>query len=118
MSYCRLSSDDWKCELYLYKSCRGGWDFHVAGRKPVINPPVVPNILKVSAEEFAEAHKKQMEFLDTVEYRKINLPYAGESFNCATLEETIEKVKELKSLGYRIPDYVLERLERELAEAR
>lgn len=38
MSYCRWSSDNWRCDVYVYESCSGGWLTHVAGQKRVLPP--------------------------------------------------------------------------------
>ncbi len=43
MSYCRWSSMNWMCDVYVYEDCGGGWTTHVAGNRRVIQP--IPDIL-------------------------------------------------------------------------
>lgn len=38
MSYCRFSSMNWMCDVYVYEDCGGGWVTHVAGRRRLIRP--------------------------------------------------------------------------------
>lgn len=39
MSYCRWSSMNWMCDVYVYEDVGGGWTTHVAGRRRAL-PPV------------------------------------------------------------------------------
>ncbi len=32
MSYCRWSTDEFRCDLYIYANVNGYWTIHVAGR--------------------------------------------------------------------------------------
>ena len=43
MSYCRFSSMNMMCDVYVYQDCRGGWTTHVANARPVIPP--IPSFL-------------------------------------------------------------------------
>ena len=46
MSYCRFSSDDWQCDVYVYADVAGGWTTHVAAVRFVFDkelPPPVEN---------------------------------------------------------------------------
>ena len=43
MSYCRWSSMNWRCEVYVYEDLCGGWTTHVASRRRVVQP--VPSLL-------------------------------------------------------------------------
>ena len=38
MSYCRFSSLNMMCDVYVYEDCRGGWTTHVASVRRVIPP--------------------------------------------------------------------------------
>lgn len=46
MSYCRWSSMNWMCDVYVYEDVGGGWTTHVAGQRRAIPP--VPDILASS----------------------------------------------------------------------
>lgn len=126
MSYCRWSSDSFRCDIYCYADIGGGWTIHVAGRRrimpddlrdPLFQPGVWGN--DMSTEKIAklmEGHNKFNEELDKCEFEEIKTPSAGLSFSLSTLEETIEKMKELKAEGLNVPDYAIEELEEELKE--
>lgn len=43
MSYCRWSSNNWRCDVYVYEDTGGGWTTHVAGRWYVLPP--IPDIV-------------------------------------------------------------------------
>jgi hypothetical protein len=111
MSYCRWSSDDWKCDLYCYHSVCGNFITHVAGRKH-IGVPVNPH--KITDKEYWLAHQSQMEFLETAEMKDIGLPYDSEHFQDPDLESFLQRVNCLKEAGYHVPVWVLESIEEEI----
>lgn len=43
MSYCRWSSMNWRCDVYVYEDVGGGWTTHVAGRRRLL--PAIPDLL-------------------------------------------------------------------------
>lgn len=49
-------------------------------------------------------------------YRKLNLPYAGESFVDKSLSGYIARLRHLKEIGYNFPEHVFATLEEELQE--
>lgn len=114
MSYCRWSSDDWKCDLYCYHSCGGGYITHVASQK-YIDVPVNPHSFGGAAfEKWLDFHEVQMAFLDTAEMKEIGLPHDGMSFNDPDLEAFLERVNCLKETGYIVPHWVFEMIEEEI----
>ncbi len=46
MSYCRWSSMNWMCDVYVYEDVGGGWTTHVAELRRAIPP--VPDLLECS----------------------------------------------------------------------
>lgn len=114
MSYCRWSSDDWKCDLYCYKDAYGGYTTHVAGRKHV-GVPVNPHSYS-DFDKWHEFYDVQMKFLENAKMKDIGLPYDGDSFNDPDLESFLERVNCLKEIGYHVPFYVLEDIEGELMD--
>ena len=46
----------------------------------------------------------------------IELPFAGMTFHVDTLEDMRDKIKELVAIGYRVPDYVFTRIDKEIEE--
>ena len=106
MSYCRWSSDDWKCDIYAYANVGGGYTIHVAGRR-LITPLPSSKGVENNPKEWIKVYHEQMQLLKHAEYEDINLPYAGETFDEPTFEEFLERLLELKTLGYHIPNRLL-----------
>lgn len=83
MSYCRWSSMDFKCDLYCYES-DFGYETHVATNR------VVDDLTPIdfsSSKAFLETSNKQIEELQTVKVKMLNLPYDGQDFIDTTLED-------------------------------
>lgn len=128
MSYCRFSSDDFRCDLYIYQDVRGGWTTHVAGSKVVGYIPRVgrfPNVKIWDNQTLRERvlvgiwqlrNRLQGWYLEHAPRRDLSGPHAGDDFNDSTLKELRERVVALRSAGYRCPGYVLERIDAEIAE--
>lgn len=110
MSYCRWSSDDFGCDLYVYEA-EDGIAIHVASRRVLGE---VPKIDWSSGESLFTTYKVQMEFMETAERESIGLPYDGESFYGMSHEEAITWLEELKEVGYKFPQDVIEALKEEL----
>jgi hypothetical protein len=124
MSYCRWSCDNWQCDLYCYEDVAGGWTTHVAGRKPIGVPKELPFPFDVpeadkerAMKAWLDSHDAAMKFLETAEYRDIDLPHAGDTFNDPTLQAFKERLLALRALGYSFPDHVLETVDQEIADA-
>lgn len=118
MSYCRFSSDDGQCDVYVYEHYMGFWVTHVAGqkRRPIEPlPPPVPCSPERAAEWLAR-HKRVQEILDQSPYEPIGLPHDGESFEHATPDECAENLERLQALGYNVPQYAIDALREEAAE--
>lgn len=124
MSYCRFSSMDFACDIYAYESVGDFWQIYVAGNRVLGDVPKLPpwpardapvEVREAWAHDYAEASKAQHDFLQTAEREDITLPHAGESFQCATLEAFRDKMLELREIGYRFPDAVLDVIDEELA---
>lgn len=123
MSYCRWSSDDWRCDIYAYESVGDYWVIHVAGNRVVGDIPRSPVRPEPDANDetkqewlnaYCVAHKAQMAFLSNCQREDINLPFAGESFDCSTLQDFKEKMLMLRGIGYNFPDHVLETIDEEI----
>lgn len=118
MSYCRWSTDNFKCQLYVYQHVDGGWAIHVANYKVVGDVPDDgwEDFIKegIDTDEFLLRHKRQMEFMETAKREPIGLPYDGDDFYPQTKEETIEILTMLKSAGYVFPYEIIEEIETEV----
>jgi hypothetical protein len=115
MSYCRWSSDDFQCDLYIYEDVNGGFTTHVAGNRVIykVDLPDPVALTQETASQWAERHYEIMQILDDgekIERVPIDLPHAGETFNDETAGECADRVESLIALGYRVPDYVVKDL--------
>ena len=115
MSYCRFSSDNFKCDVYCYESSEG-FITHVAGKKIVGELPPLPELGTVSDEEFVKALTKQHETLLAMDRVPIGLPYDSQTLVNETLPEMLERLNYLKEIGYNVPDWVLTRIKEEIKE--
>lgn len=123
MSYCRWSSDDFRCDLYCYEDVAGGWTTHVAGNRILGDIPhedwkLLATGRTEDAKEFMRQHRAQSDFLKTAQRAPIGLPHDGQSFNDPTLEAFRARVVALREMGYRCPDYVLDAIDEEIADER
>ena len=121
MSYCRWSSDDFNCDLYVYADVSGGWTIHVAGNRIVGEVPRVDWPFDVECPEardrFGLQLAAQSSFLETAERRPIQLPHAGETFHEADPLACAAQIQRLLDLGYRAPAEVVAELLEEAEEA-
>ena len=107
MSYCRFSSDGFRCDLYLYEDTGGGWTLHIAGARVPEDAPTVPELTPGNVWEYSEALNQLIEYLRVAERTALDLPYAGESKRFTDPRELYLFLDELRELGYRFPDAVL-----------
>lgn len=116
MSYCRWSSDNFRCDIYAYEDTYGGYTIHVASSRHKGEVPKVDyNLIwdEKNHPEFMRQSEAQNKYLETCGTEPINLPLAGETFNCADLEEFYNKMVELQNLGYHIPKNVINNIKEE-----
>lgn len=106
MSYCRWSSDDFKCDIYCYES-ETGYEVHVASKRVVGD---IPAIDWISHEVMFKTYKEQMKFVETAERENIGLPYDGESFSFSEAGEAATLLEHLKGLGYSVPHDAIDAL--------
>ena len=120
MSYCRWSSMNWTCDLYCYADITGGWTTHIAPRRRVEAVPEDRQedfiARKISLDEYTDLHRRQMIALERIPFEPLRLPHAGETFHDSTLAEFKRRVLELRQLGYRFPDEVIDQIDADLAE--
>lgn len=106
MSYCRWSSMDFKCDLYIYEA-EDGIAIHVASNRVVGD---VPSIDWSSAELLHSTYKAQMGFLDTAEREPIGLPYDGESWYGLGKGAACAVIEMLEEEGYIFPEGLCENI--------
>lgn len=121
MSYCRWSSSQWMCDVYVYEDCMGGWTTHVAKFKRSEPGPAFPAMGSMTQGEFFEAvsdwKRKEHDYHDRVKLLPIQLEHAGGSFNHSTPGECADFLEELKTIGYNVPDYAIKELREEQCES-
>ncbi|MDP9037818.1 MAG: hypothetical protein M3O02_00925 [Acidobacteriota bacterium] len=113
--YCRWSDDNFSCQLYCYEDRDGGYATHVIARRPIGDVPQVTALLMDDPCAFMEQVRAQIDFMLGAQYELLDLPFAGESFHDATLPEFRVRLDELRRVGYRFPQRVLDRVDGELA---
>jgi len=117
MSYCRWSSDDFQCDVYVYASDRG-WTTHVAGRRHVFTEPLPVVVEDASAREMFKRHEIVSEMVERAELVDIGLAHDGETFDDDTPGECADRLEYLRSCGYNIPQYAIDELRDEHARTR
>lgn len=117
MSYCRFSSDNWQCDLYCYGN-EFGYFTHVAAYRVVGDIPTVNTSLLCEGKtsEFLKEHKKQSEYIDIAKREPLKLEHAGQSFRDPDLNSFLNRLLNLRELGYRIPNNAIEQVIDELKE--
>lgn len=129
MSYCRWSSDGFRCDLYCYEDVSGGWTTHVAGNKVVGDIPEelpMPYLTKdggdgVETPEWTAWSVRQRQihdYLGKAERVPIGFPHDGETFNDTTLADFHARLLMLRRAGYRFPDSVLAEVNEEMNDGR
>jgi hypothetical protein len=119
VSYCRWSSDDFACDLYVYADSAGGWTVHVAGNRVVgdIPPmlwPVDGDRSPEAIERFVASSNAQTAFVMTAKRQPIGLAHDGQTFHIADPAECADLVDRLIAMGYRAPAHVAEALRQEI----
>jgi hypothetical protein len=114
MSICRWSSNNWDCDLYCYEDYCGGITTHVASNRIVGDIPRLP-LMPIGKDSQSDewkqwfaAYKEQSDFIDKAEYTLIGLRYDGESFSDYSWESFLERITNLRNIGYHVPDFVFD----------
>jgi hypothetical protein len=119
MSYCRFSTNDWRCDLYCYESDRC-FVTHTAGNRKVGRWVPSPGYgllkSKIGRWWWGIQYRLHLWSYALAPRRDLALPHAGETFMDGDLESFRERLVWLRSLGYRFPDYVLTSIDEEIAE--
>lgn len=140
MSYCRWSSMNFMCDVYVYEDCDGGWTTHVAGNRRAIPPiPTLPWPTlrgKTNAPAMGFIHDNWMDkLIDSIKLklwhlsyrlhmlslrpipsRPIGLPCDGKSFNDPTPGDCADRLIALRDMGYNVPKHSIDALREEQNE--
>lgn len=113
MSYCRWSSDNGLCDVYVYESCDGGCVIHVAAKRVGDDVPKCSfpkNANPSEMQKYMECINNQRKWRDKNPPQPIGLPHDGESFGFETPHECANKLIELRGIGYNVPQYAIDEL--------
>lgn len=103
MSWCRWSTDDFLCDLYVWDDVAGGTVVAVAGRRVVYEAPL-PDPVPWDPDRIEEILARQQAVRDLPQhFEDITLPHAGEIFREPDTNAAADRVAELRALGYRCP---------------
>jgi hypothetical protein len=100
--------------LYVYQA-EQGYTVHIAGSRVAGEVPHIDWGLLVRGDltAFVAQNRAQSEYLASAEREKIDLQYAGDTFVVEELEDLERLLLELRGIGYRFPEWVLERVREE-----
>lgn len=115
MSYCRWSSDDYQCDIYVYEGMNG-WVTHVAAKRYVFTEPLPPLVPVDDIHAWIHRHLEVSKLLKSANLGPIGLPHDGQTFVDASPGECAQRLTKLRSLGYRCPKTVIDELLEEQSE--
>lgn len=122
MSYCRWSTDDYRCDLYVYEG-GDGWHCHVAGGRRDWEPLFDEVRMvrdwaegRVSTSDYCFARGAYHAAMSTVPWTYHDEPSTGWDFVTQTPGEMAARMRRLRGEGFSFPDHVLEALEDEQRE--
>lgn len=113
MAICRWS--DYQCDLYIYESSFG-FECYVAAKRyeDEPEPPPLPagddNADWLSWQRLYQEYLKRLKACSLV---PVALPHAGEAKVFQAYGELLDYVVELKSIGFLVPDWVIEDIKEE-----
>jgi hypothetical protein len=135
MSYCRFSSNNFWCDVYVYEDVNGGWTTHVASNRHVIPPiPVIPHswwiigrydnetkrmvypnrlvqfVAWVLLRVYMVSYRLHSWSVRVIPRRKIGLPHDGARYNDDTPEGCALRLSVLREVGYKVPQYAIDAL--------
>ena len=128
MSYCRWSSLNGYCDVYVFEDVHGGWTTHVASRRPPPGAPEDPmEVLTVEAaadpelwtKAWAEFQRRQAArdaWASTNASLPIEHPEAGASFNHPTPGDCADNLERLRAEGFIVPQAAIDVLRSESLE--
>jgi hypothetical protein len=113
VSYCRWSSDDYQSDLYIYESTTG-YEVHIAGRR-ILYSKKLPDWVPFTPENIQNGTWQQRQeevekLLYSSEKQDIEFKHAGKCYTFPDGKSCADFVKELISLGYNVPNGVVEAL--------
>lgn len=117
MSYCRFSSNDFQCDVYVYESNQG-FVTHVAASRFDVAPDEFPPQLAADANpvDFVNRHLEVQAILEAAETLPIDSPHAGQTYLSATPGECAALLRKLAEDGFQVPQRAIDALTDEQEE--
>lgn len=110
MSYCRWSTNDFQCDVYVYNGACGRFMIHVAGNRVVFRDslPETIQLSPGSIDSFIARQQAVMKMVDDAERVKIGLDHDGETFAEPDAAACAAKLIALRDMGYLVPESAIE----------
>lgn len=123
MSYARFSTDDFRCDVYVYESDEG-FVIHVATNRANITEEqyatLPPNpaglVTNEDIQVFIRRNNALSQLVSNAEHIPIEQALAGETFVLETPGEAADQLEELIKEGFRVPKTALSELREEQRE--
>ena len=116
MSFCRWSTDDFRCDLYCYHS-DDGYITHVRKSRPTFKRPLPPEVpMLENLAGWLERYKIVGEMCREAEWTPIGLAHDGKSFCNSTAFGFLETLNVLRDVGYHFPEHVIDAAAEEMKE--
>jgi hypothetical protein len=145
MSYCRFSSMNWRCDVYVYQDVAGVWVTQAAGRRRIFAP--IPDLPLMRLPRFGGTSNHETRRMDypsrwhalgarivfgfaafwhnrihmaslrLIPLRQITLPFAGETFVEDNPSDCADLLELLRSAGYVVPQDAIDELREEAVAA-
>lgn len=112
MSVCRWSSDDFRCDLYVY-SAEEGYACHVATMRHDWEPPeggdraLLALAGKIPSEEWMDRYRHYHDALDAAPMVPVESPYAGCWWEGLEEEDLWPLIVALSESGCHVPESLL-----------
>lgn len=111
MAYCRFSTNDFQCDLHVYADDYG-YTTHLARHKAEFGEPL-PQPVPFESPAFVERYGKVVQLFGVAKQIAIDLPLAGETFEHDTAEASLNRLIQLRHIGYRFPETVIDAIRAE-----
>jgi hypothetical protein len=122
MSYCRFSSDDFQCDVYVWDDVSGKWRTEVAARRFIFN--ILPDPIQLPSpftdDEFKTWWERNLLVRvmhgDETQGHWLDLPVpeGGDSYGHDTPAECADNLERLRALGFNVPQYAIDELREEV----
>jgi len=124
MSYCRWSSMDWECDLYIYDSVGDFVSINVAMRRRKFDDtwPRMPKDATIeervaiwsAQHEWMETHEDSQDWIDL---NTIAPEFSGENYRITDPAEVADLLTRMRAAGLKFPDGIIEQFLEQAKEA-